>query len=1710
MSSTVQNAFDSIISKYRTESFSERDKGDRFEKLIKAYLLTKPEYRSQLSDVWLWSDFPYKDQFGTGGKDTGIDLVCRTYNDEYWAVQCKCYQGNKKVDLATVSTFITTSQFPFIIDGKQKTFSHRIWIDTTINGFNSEAQNAIDKLHVARLGLIDLQNDSVDWEKLDAGLYGEKASSVKYDLREHQQKAFDATLRYFESHERGKLIMACGTGKTFTSLRIAEGLATDSHLVLFLVPSIALLSQTLKEWSAQCKQNIYPICICSDAKASKANDDTISNLVLPATTDANKVRSQFLNFKRRQEKEGGMIVVFSTYQSIDVIGEVQKAINTKYSHTELDSGSQMLNQVQHDKEPFIFDLIVCDEAHRTTGYTPNGKLDSAFVKVHSDSNVKAKKRLYMTATPKLYDTNAQSKAKETETTLWSMDDPEIYGVEIYRIGFGEAVEKKLLSDYKVVVLTLDENSVDPKIQQIILDQKTEDDKEIKADDAIKLIGCINVLSKRTNYLTDKELFTDEDPEPMKSAVAFCSNIENSKYLRDSFNVCQKAYYENMSEEARSELVVVEADHVDGSMGSSIREEKLDWLKKADSNKKECRILNNVRCLSEGVDVPSLDAILFLSSRNSEVDVVQSVGRVMRRAEGKKYGYIIIPVIVPSNSDASEILDKSDDFKIVWTVLKALRAHDDRFNATVNKLELNKKKPKSIRVTGGGNFGIGEAVFKDGTEETWVTQEFDFDELQQELYNKFQDLQSQVFAKMVNKVGSKRYWADWGKDIGEIAKRNIERINKLISVGGDHKEKFNQYWEGLKANLNPSVSQSDAVEMLAQHMITKPVFEALFGNDHFTKENPVSKSLEEIVKLLDEKSDSDDMEKLERFYKSVQKRAEGIDNAEAKQKIVVELYDSFFRNAFPMTVKKLGIVYTPVPIVDFIIKSAEFVLNTEFGRSISDENVRIIDPFTGTGTFITRLLQSGIIRKDDLERKYKHEIFANEIVLLAYYIASVNIENVYHDLIQKTPKQVRGDSHAELVSASTYEPFNGICLTDTFQLYETKDINNLQDKVFQENSERVNEQKKLPITVIMGNPPYSIGQESANDNAQNQKYPLLESQIAKTYVAQSEAGLNKSAYDSYIKAFRWASDRLNKDNGGVIAFITNSGYLEKNGLDGFRKSIQNEFDSVYVFNLRGAIRGKKGEGAKKEGQNVFDIMTGVAITILVKQKARTGNCKIHYCDIGNYLSRSDKFKKITEAKSIQNLECTEITPNEHGDWITTRNDLFATWIPVEAKKKYDYSSESWFINYSLGCGTNKDYLLYNFDAKLLSKSVKEMVDFYNEQRAEFIKNNLSKKSAKDFVKYDSQKIAWTDLFLKDLEKNVVYNFDKSKISIASYRPFCKQNFMYEKQFLQRSYQQLKIFPTPTHKNLVIRVTGLNERKGFATLISDCIPDLNNFDGGTQCFPLYWYEDVGSKDTLFASAGLEESQYVRHDAISDFILMRAQDKYGSKVTKEDLFYYVYGILHSKSYREKFADDLKKMLPRIPLVGDYKKFFAFVEAGRKLAKLHLNYENLEPCKEVKVESLEQGQYKIPKTKYDLDDGSLVAADSATDFALAKSNPCDNSKDYEYYAVNQMEFERKGEKDTIIYNHYHKVTNIPLKAYDYVVNGQSAIEHVMEWYGSKKWNSQAKKSGSGIVNNPNAWSREHQKPRYILDLLLSVINVSVQTVDIVDSLPSVDWDKE
>ena len=1619
-------SFKKILDKYRKISFSEKDKGERFERLMKAYLLTDPKYAYKFKKVWLWAEFPGKKDLG--GTDTGIDLVALTNEGDYWAVQCKCYQERSVIDKPAVDSFLSTSSRHFKgEDLKTYSFTHRLWISTT-NKWGINAQDAIKNQNppVSRINLFDLIDAPLDWEKLDNGITGEVARTNKKTLRPHQTEALTKTSQHFVANDRGKLIMACGTGKTFNSLRIAENETNGKGLILFLVPSIALLGQTLNEWYADALEPINAICICSDPAITQnrrqledIDTSSVVDLAFPASTNVESILHQFKGLETKSNN--GLTVIFSTYQSIEVIAKAQKALekaNPKYAQ---------------------FDLIICDEAHRTTGVTLAEEDESSFVKVHNNDFIKAKKRLYMTATPRLYDDNTKSRAAQAEAVLCSMDKVEQYGEEIYRIGFGEAVEKDLLTDYKVLILTLNENDVPPAVQKMIMDKES----EINTDDASKLIGCINALSKQ--ILGDEGIIKETDPEPMRRAVAFCQSIKASQKITNTFNVASESYIAELPEDKQGSMQMIASKHIDGTMNATDRNELLSWLKD-EPNERECRVLTNVRCLSEGVDVPSLDAVLFLSARNSQVDVVQSVGRVMRKSPGKKYGYIIIPIVVPADVEADKALDDNERYKVVWTVLNALRAHDDRFNATVNKIELNKNRPEQILI------GRPEISFdKDGNpiyptdNDNGVSSK----NISDQISLQFEQLQSVVFARMVNKVGDRRYWEQWAKSVAEIATRQTERITKIVNENPKHQKAFDGFLKGLHKNINPSISQNEAIEMLSQHIITKPVFDALFENYSFVQNNPMSQSMQKMLDLLEDQSFDKDAETLAKFYESVKMRASGIDNAEGKQRIIIELYDKFFKTAFPKLVEKLGIVYSPVEIVDFIIYSVNDILIKEFGRSISDENVHLLDPFTGTGTFITRLLQSGLISKNDLLRKYTSEIHCNEIVLLAYYIAAVNIENAFHDLVGKD---------------ASYQAFEGICLTDTFQLGESLDADKLFSDMFPQNSKRVQQQQKAPLRIIFGNPPYSKGQKSSNDNSANQSYPKLDKRIADTYVAETDANNKNAIYDSYIKAFRWSTDRLDK-TGGIICFVSNSGWLDGSGMDGLRKCLEKEFTAIYIFNLRGNQR-TSGELSRKEGGKIFGSgsRTPIAITLLVKNpNVKTEGATIHYHDIGDYLSREEKLKIVSDSKSFTNgkFQLKTLQPNEHGDWLSMRNDIFETFIALEAEKKYDTHTQSFFITHSLGIATARDSWVYNYGSNELKSNMHSTIGFFNEQRAFFQKELLvnHKINFDKFCSNDAKKISWNDSLRSLCAKNTELKYQESNERTGLYRPFSKTKLYFERSFIQRPYQQPKLFPNHL-QNTVICVSGLGGTKGNTTFISNIIPDLNLLDAGTQCFPLYYYEENNAvQKGMFDE--INKNEYIRRDAISDFILDRGMKIYGKNVTKEDMFYYVYGFLHSTTYRETFANDLKKMLPRLPLVEDVKDFWKFSKAGRQLAELHLNYEIIAPFADVKVTG-------------------------------------DESK---YYTVAKLRFPKKDRKDTIIYNSKITISNIPPQAYEYIVNGKSAIEWIMERYQISKHKE------SGITNNPNDWATEIGNPRYILDLLLSIINVSVQTVEIVNNLPKVNF---
>ena len=912
MNQTSTHPLDLVLTKFRSEPLTERAKGDRFEKLIHTYLKTEPTYAGIFTDVWLWSEFPYRSEFG--GQDLGIDVVCRTHLGEYWAVQCKFYDENTYIDKASVDSFLSTSSRTFADDSSGVAhFSARLWIATT-DRWSSNAEETIrqQQPQVQRIYLSNLYNASVEWDKLAEGISGEQAREPKKHLREHQQTALNATHEYFKESDRGKLIMACGTGKTFTSLKIAEYETEGRGLVLFLVPSIALLGQTLREWSAQSDKPINTICICSDARASETKvrrgrgatstdvgGDSVTDLMLPASTDTKAILKQFRNIQKYDT--GGMTVVFSTYQSIERISEAQKEL--------------LANGYPE------FDLIICDEAHRTTGVTLKEDTDeSNFVKVHNNDFIRAKKRLYMTATPKLYGDNAKSKAEEMEAVLCSMDNEDMYGEEIYRIGFAEAVRKGLLCDYKVLILTVSEGEIPQKVQAMIADKEF---KDIDTTDAAKLVGCINALSKQ--IIGDTDLIKNSDPDPMRRAVAFCQTIAVSKEITAAFMETQR----ELNPEEREAMVTVNSDHIDGSMNAGLREDKLNWLKQGNEAANECRILTNVRCLSEGVDVPSLDAVMFLSPRNSQIEVVQSVGRVMRIAEGKKYGYIIIPVVVPSYVEADLALDKNESFKTVWEVLQALRAHDDKFQAEINKIELNRANSNKILI---GRPSHGSSEF--GEDESGGSRSSAANaEIVRQMTLAFEDMQSVIYGKIVKEVGEKRYWEQWAQDVAEIAKRHIEQIKQLVADGGKAKRTFDSFLNGLRKNINPSVTEQEAIEMLSQHIITKPVFEALFENYSFVNNNPISQSMQKVMELLEDRITEEENKKMERFYESVRMRAEKIDNAEGKQKVIVELYDKFFKTAFKEVVEKLGIVYTPVEVVDFIINSVGYILQKEFGRTL---------------------------------------------------------------------------------------------------------------------------------------------------------------------------------------------------------------------------------------------------------------------------------------------------------------------------------------------------------------------------------------------------------------------------------------------------------------------------------------------------------------------------------------------------------------------------------------------------------------------------------------------------------------------------------------------------------------------------------------------------------------------------------------------------------
>lgn len=1179
----MSNSFEQTLDQIMSMAETSHQQGKLFERLIKQYFTEDPVYSQRFSKVWSWEEWAAENP-GFGATDIGIDLVAEESQGGYCAAQCKCYSPDTRISKNHIDSFISASA--------NDLFTSRIIVCTS-DDWGPNARKTIKNVSppCTVLGYGHLSASDMVWPDLQIERPETLSfKSEKFTLRSHQIEALNDVISGFIDNDQGRLIMPCGTGKTFTALRTAEQFAGLGRRVLYLVPSISLLAQTIREWATHKRVPHLYIGICSDKKAGYDEEDSpIQDLEIPVTTDPEAI-SQALC----RSNSDVMTVVFCTYQSLELVAEAQ------------DAGAP------------DFDLVLCDEAHRTTGIERSEGKKSPFVLVHDKERIRVQKRLYMTATPRLYTEGAKSKAARYNTEVFSMDDPEVYGPEFHRLTFADAVEKDLLSDYKVVVFGISETHVEPSLQMHL----ASNNKEVGITVAAQILGCWRALQNPENKNPEQEVV-----KPLRRAIAFTNRIDSSKNLESYWKDIVQHTIEQGPENGKGPPLICDVKHVDGKHNALYRKKMLDWLK--GDSEGVCRILTNAKCLSEGIDVPALDAVLFMSPRNSQVDVVQAVGRAMRKAEGKKYGYIILPVAVPAGVAAEDALDDNKRFAAVWTILRALRSHDERFDAEINRIDLNNSPSERIIVIDGGG---GDRLPRS-------------DFMSAEL--PFLDLPAGAFyAKVVERCGDRKYWQNWAEDVADIFLMLVEQIKNLL----DHKDSeilcqwFDAFLEDLKGSINDSITREDAVEMMAQHILTKPVFEALFEHYDFADTNPVAQSLNKLLKDFEDFGLQDETKDLAPFYKSVRERVRGLDNTEARQRVLMDLYQNFFAKAIKKEANRLGIVYTPVEIVDFILNSADQILREEFGLSLSDENVHILDPFTGTGTFLVRLIQSPLLVKDsDLLRKYQEELHANEIILLAYYIAAIHIEEAFH-----------GRCGPE----SSYKPFKGILLVDTFNMYPGK--TNYPHEWFPDNSERTENQQNTPIQVIVGNPPYS----AFNENA---RYQFLDNRIQKTYKEKSLARLKTSLDDSYIRAIRWSSDRIDEE--GVIVFVTNGSFIDSNATDGVRACLSEEFSTVYCFNLRGNQR-TQGERSKMEGGKIFGSgsRAPVAITAFVKNpKSKNKDCRIHYYDIGDYLDREQKIDIVRKAKSVSGIiDWKNIEPNSHHDWINKRDESFQELIPLGEK------------------------------------------------------------------------------------------------------------------------------------------------------------------------------------------------------------------------------------------------------------------------------------------------------------------------------------------------------------------------------------------------------------------------------------------------------------
>ena len=1595
----AERTFRSVLDELDAKAWNSTDKGQSFERLVKAFIQTDKGQSSRFDRVWLWSEWPGN----LGRHDIGIDLVARERDSgDLVALQCKFYSPSSTIYMSRISTFLAAVG--------ETAFSSGIIVSTTDSWGKTLDEDILPNRDkpISKWGPDVFENSSVDWQTFDLDNPSVITRRPTKTLREYQEAALDDVLSGFETNHRGKLIMACGSGKTFTTLRIAEQIVGVGGTALFLTPSISLLSQSLIDWANDADLPLKVFAVCSDTHAGQRSEDDedISPYDLTETPSTNP--EQLAARFERANRSQNMTVVFSTYQSLDVVAEAQ-------------AGQNGLPE---------FDLIICDEAHRTTGVSLLDKDESNFRRVHDSGFIAGKKRLYMTATPRIFGDRARRRANESNLTaaVASMDDESIYGPDFHWLSFGQAVDKDILTPYKVIILNVDQEQVGIDLNKLLSDNQS----DVNMDNGARMIGCWNGLGKRAAGID-----FEQDPQSAKRAVAFSNRIKDSESFAKSFpTVIDTAIDVRDNPENTLRCAV---RHVDGTQNALERADHLAWLR-AEPEPGTCRVLSNSRCLTEGIDVAALDAILFLDPRKSDIDVVQAVGRVMRKQEGKKFGYIILPIAQAPGVTDEESLNSSA-YRAVWQVINAISAHDDRFEAIINQFALSRQTSTPTRP----DYAQGGDISHTNGVETLTPEERAIQGILQIAGTP--ELRDAILAKVVDKYADPTYWEKWAATIRQIAQRHEARIRALLNTPeAGVQPVFDDFLKAIRNDLNDDIDEEDAIGMLSQHLITRPVFDALFEDYDFAEQNPVSQAMQETIDALADRGLDKETTDLENFYRDVRIRAQGVADAAGKQSIIAELYQRFFKLALPDTAARLGIVYTPVEVVDYMIRSVENVLNHEFNASVSDQGVHILDPFVGTGTFITRLMRSGLIRPEDLRRKYEDELHANDIMLLAYYVAAINIESTYHDM----------------ADSDEYRPFNGIVLTDTFQSYEEADP--MDEFLFPRNNERIERQKGLDIRVIVGNPPWSA--------SNNRKYATIDQQVQQRYAAPSATKHLSALYDPYVKAIRLASDRIqNSENGGIVAFVTNGGFIDSNAFDGFRKAVTEEFHAVYCFNLRGDAR-TSGDKRQRERGGVFnqESRAGVAILLLVKKPGESPGATIYYRDIGDYLEKDAKLAVLRDSR-LSDTDWTIIEPNDAGDWINQRSEAFIALRPLSPPEENSEGNdlEPIFLEETLGLQTGRDAWCYNSSLQKLRGNIQSSIAFYNQQVDDFIKTAPSgsaqqkNEKAKSFAKKDPSQFHWREEVYRDLANGKKFEWIEEEFVESTYRPFNRQHLYFSSNLNCRIRRFPQIYPQRDAENIGICIVDKGAGIPFHALATDCIPDAH-LTGDSIYFPRWRF--VMPKE-LLKGPKASEVDLERVSNINPAALAQFQEHYGDpEISEDDLFYYTYGILHSQQWREKFADDLAKTAVRIPMAATADDFHAFAVAGLELADLHVNYETVEP------------------------------------YPLFENHPPDwDPETPNVYRVEKMAYAgpaRNPDKSAIVCNAHITLTGIPEAAHHYRLGSRSALDWLIDRF------QVTTHKASGIINDPNDWATEHGNPQYIIDLIKRITTVSVKTVKIVQGLPA------